>query len=51
MATILNWLARMCVCRTVKLVRKLINNNNNNNSDGFGKKVVENDKSLLWTSH
>ena len=49
MATILNWLARMCVCRTVKLVRKLINNKNN--SDGFGKNILENDESLLWTSH
>ena len=51
MATILNWLAQMGLCRAAKLVRKAINNNNNNNSDGFGKNILQNDKSLLWTSH
>ena len=49
MATILNWLAQMGLCHAAKLVRKAINNNNN--SDGFGKNILENDKSLLWTSH
>ena len=47
MATILNRLAQMSLCRPVKLVRLLLILINT--VMGFVRKLLKNEKSLLWT--